>query len=552
MDSRRIVKIAVVVAVVMLLTVGLTLGVEEGAAETYGALSLIPPILAIVLCMVLREPLTALLIAVWSGTIIVNHGNIFTGLTKMGSIMVAQMADSWNASILLFVFIVGGLMSLIFFSGGGHAFVDAVGRRAKTAKWGQFWGWLAGLIVFIDDYANCAWVGNLLRPVEDKLHVSREKFSYIVDSTAAPVSCIAIISTWIGYQVGLIGEALPAGYPEGAYMLFLRGIPYSFYALFAIIMVLLIALTGRDYGPMLAAEYRARTTNQLYREGGRPLSGAVELKVAEKAPRRMVNFIVPVVLLIALSLFFMWLTGGGREAASFSEAISNADAMISILWATIFAWFVALFMYLAQRLGSIGQMMDSFMDGAKMMLYANLILVSAWSIKAICDELGTAPFIVGATAGILSPVVLPLATFVISCIISFCTGTSWGTMGIMVPIVIPLAIAVGTPLPIAIPTVLTGAVFGDHCSPISDTTVMSSTFSGSDHVDHVRTQLPYAITCALVALLCFLLAGIGVPSYVSLIIGVGLLYLILRVMSAREAKRLRITFPLPEWASEKK
>ncbi len=517
---------------------------EEGEEGNYGLWSLVPPILAIILCIVLKEALISLIIAVLVGATILNSGNLWIGLENTANILIEQVADSWNASIILFFFMVGGLMGMIFFSGGGQAFLESISKKANNSKMAQIFAWLGGIVVFIDDYANSAFVGNLFRPLSDKYYVSREKLAYIVDSTAAPVSSIFLISTWIGYQVGLIGESLPEGFDVSPYFLWLKSIPYNFYSILAIAMVGIIAYTGRDFGPMLKAEHRARTTHQLWAEEARPLAGTSELKVAKNASNNSINLWIPIILLIVLSFYFMWSSGGGSSAESFSQAISDADSMFAIFLATLISFFVAVIMYLVQRIATVAELMDSFLNGAQMMVYATLILVSAWAIKAVCDELGTAPYIVNALEGILSPMILPILTFLVSAFIALCTGTSWGTMGIVVPIVIPLGISVGAPLPIVISSVLTGAVMGDHCSPISDTTVMSSTFAGSDHIDHVRTQLPYALTVTLVAVICYLLAGMGIPVVIVLLAGILLLYLLIMIFSSLSAKQLGITFPL--------
>jgi len=517
---------------------------EENGTGSYGILSLIPPILAIILCIVLKEALISLIIAVFVGTTILNSGKFWIGIEETANILVAQVADSWNASIILFFFVVGGLMGMIFFSGGGQAFLESISKKANNSKMAQIFAWLGGIVIFIDDYANSAFIGNLFRPLSDKYYVSREKLAYIVDSTAAPVSSIFLISTWIGYQVGLIGESLPEGINVSPYYLWLNSIPYSFYSILAILMVGIIALTGRDFGPMLKAEYRARTTHQLWAEGARPLAGTSELKIAKNASTKPINLWLPIILLVVLSFYFMWTSGGGSSAESFSQAISDADSMFSIFLATLIAFFVAIIMYLVQRIATVAEIMDSFLNGARMMVYATLILISAWAIKAVCDELGTAPYIVNALEGVLSPMILPILTFLVSCFIAICTGTSWGTMGIVVPIVIPLGISVGAPLPIVISSVLTGAVMGDHCSPISDTTVMSSTFAGSDHIDHVRTQFPYSLTATFVTVICYLLAGMGIPVIVVLLAGVLLLYLLIFILSSLSAKQLGISFPL--------
>ena len=517
---------------------------EEGEEGNYGLWSLVPPILAIILCIVLKEALISLIIAVLVGATILNSGNLWIGLENTANILIEQVADSWNASIILFFFMVGGLMGMIFFSGGGQAFLESISKKANNSKMAQIFAWLGGIVVFIDDYANSAFVGNLFRPLSDKYYVSREKLAYIVDSTAAPVSSIFLISTWIGYQVGLIGESLPEGFDVSPYFLWLKSIPYNFYSILAIAMVGIIAYTGRDFGPMLKAEHRARTTHQLWAEEARPLAGTSELKVAKNASNNSINLWIPIILLIVLSFYFMWSSGGGSSAESFSQAISDADSMFAIFLATLISFFVAVIMYLVQRIATVAELMDSFLNGAQMMVYATLILVSAWAIKAVCDELGTATYIVNALEGILSPMILPILTFLVSAFIALCTGTSWGTMGIVVPIVIPLGISVGAPLPIVISSVLTGAVMGDHCSPISDTTVMSSTFAGSDHIDHVRTQLPYALTVTLVAVICYLLAGMGIPVVIVLLAGILLLYLLIMIFSSLSAKQLGITFPL--------
>jgi len=543
----------ILLGIVILLFIPLTAcAAEEEVIDNYGFWSLIPPILAITLCMILREALISLFLAVWVGATIIHNGNFWAGINKTASTLVSSIADSWNASIILFFFVVGGLMGMIFYSGGGQAFLESVSKKAQNSKMAQIFAWLGGIVIFIDDYANSAFIGNLFRPLSDKYNLSREKLAYIVDSTAAPVSSIFLISTWIGYQVGLIGDSLPEGIGVSPYYLWLKSIPYSFYSILAIIMVGLIAYTGRDYGPMLKAELRARTTGELWAKNSRPLAGTSELKVAKKASLKSINLWLPIVVLVILSFYFMWSTGGGSEAESFSKAISDADSMFSILLATLIAFVLAMIMYITQKIASVAEIMDSFMGGARMMVYATLILISAWSIGSVCDELGTAPYIVSALGGIVSPIILPILTFVISALIAISTGTSWGTMAIVIPIVIPLGVSVGAYLPIVISSVLTGAVMGDHCSPISDTTVMSSTFAGSDHIDHVRTQIPYAITIAIIAAVCYLLAGFGVPVVFVLIVGIALLYFAIYFLSAISARQLGVKFPLDEMIREDK
>ena len=526
---------------------GIALAAEEEAAKNYGFLSLLPPIVAIALCFITKRVLASLFIGVWVGATILVGWNPIGGVTKTLSYIVENAADSWNATILLFDFVVGGLIGLIYLSGGAQAFVKSVTKKVKTARDGQAAAWLFGLVIFFDDYSNTAVVGNAFRAVSDKLRMSREKFSYIVDSTAAPVASIALISTWIGYEVGLIGDAIEGtSVAMAPYTIVLYSIPYRFYSIFAIILVLAIALSGRDYGPMLKAEYRARTTGKVFADGATPLSGGSELKVLEGVPQKTVNMVVPIVVLVVVSIFGMWWTGGGTSAESFTAAISDADAMTALLWGAMFAVIIAIIMYRVQGIGTLADMMDAFVDGAKMMLLANLILLSAWSIGSVSTEMGTAPYVVEAVRGIISPLLLPMIIFLICNVISFATGTSWGTMAITMPIAVPLALALGVPLPLGISAVLTGSVMGDHCSPISDTTIMSSMFAGSDHMDHVKTQIPYAFTASGVAVLAYLAVGSGMSVALVLPLGIVLVGILLYLFSAISAKSAGISLPLAE------
>ncbi len=526
---------------------GIALAAEEEAAKNYGFLSLLPPLVAITLCFLTKRVLASLFIGVWVGASILLGWNPIGGVTKTLGYIVENAADSWNATILLFDFVIGGLIGLIYLSGGAQAFVKSVTKKVKTARDGQIAAWLFGLVIFFDDYSNTAVVGNAFRAVSDKLRMSREKFSYIVDSTAAPVASIALISTWIGYEVGLIGDAIEgASVAMTPYTIVLHSIPYRFYSIFAIILVLAIALSGRDYGPMLKAEYRARTTGKVFADGATPLSGGSELKVLKGVPQKTMNMVVPIVVLVGVSIFGMWWTGGGTSAESFTAAISDADAMTALLWGAMFAVIVAILMYKVQGIGTLADMMDAFIDGAKMMLLANLILLSAWSIGSVCGEMGTAPYVVDAVRGIISPLLLPMVIFLICNLISFATGTSWGTMAITMPIAVPLALSLGVPLPLGISAVLTGSVMGDHCSPISDTTIMSSMFSGSDHIDHVKTQIPYAFTASGVAVLAYLAAGAGMSVALVLPLGIVLVGILLYLFSAISAKSAGISLPLAE------
>jgi len=546
-NQRKITSLLILLIFIFFVLSGIALAAEEEAAKNYGFLSLLPPIVAIALCFITKRVLASLFIGVWVGATILIGWNPIGGVTKTLGYIVENAADSWNATILLFDFVIGGLIGLIYLSGGAQAFVKSVIKKVKTARDGQFAAWLFGLVIFFDDYANTAVVGNAFKPVTDKLGISREKFSYIVDSTAAPVASIALISTWIGYEVGLIGDAIEGtSVAVAPYIIVLQSIPYRFYSIFAILLVLAIALSGRDYGPMLKAEYRARTTGKVFRDGSSPLSGGSDLKVLEGVPQKVMNMVVPLVVLVGVSMFGMWWTGGGTSAESFTAAISDADAMTALLWGASFAVIIAIIMYKIQGIGTLADMMDAFIDGAKMMILANLVLLTAWSIGSVCSEIGTAPYVVEAVRGVVSPVLVPMVIFLICNLISFATGTSWGTMAIAMPIAVPLALSLGVPLPLAISAVLTGSVMGDHCSPISDTTIMSSMFAGSDHIDHVKTQIPYALTASGVAVLAYIAAGTGMSVALVLPLGIVLVGILLYLFSAISAKSAGISLPLAE------
>lgn len=514
----------------------------------FGIWSLAPPVVAIVLCIVTRQVLLSLFLGILIGGTMAHGGNVFAGFTQTLGWMVDNVSDSWNATILVFTFAIGGVIGLWVLSGGTIGFADLIARRVRSPRGSQLGTYLGGWVVFLDDYANCVAVGTTFRSLSDKFRVSKEKLSFIVDSTAAPVATIFLISSWIGYEIGLIGDSLPEAAIMTPYMYFLYSIPYKFYSVMLLVLVFIIALWRRDYGPMLKAEHRARTTGKLIRDGGRPLGGGVEFDVVERVKYRAFNMWVPLVILIGMAVFCMWWTGGGPEAESFTAAISDADAATALLWAAMTALIVSLAMNLGQRLGGLTRNMDAVVRGVTMMIFACTILVLAWSIKSACDAVGTAPYLVVLLEGIISPIWLPIGIFVICAIISFCTGTSWGTMGIIMPLAIPLAWAIGADLVIAISAVLTGAIFGDHCSPISDTTILSSTFTGSDHIDHVNTQLPYALTAAILAAILYILAGAGVPVIAVLAIGVAALVVAVYILSKLWSRMTGISQPIPEVA----
>ena len=537
---------------------------EAGAEATdrpdVGWLAVLPALLAIAAALAFRQVIVALFLGVWAGAWIATGDPAtgwFTGLFATLQVYVlAALADSDHAAIILFTLMIGGTVGLIQKNGGTSAIVDVATRWARSAGRGQLATALLGTAVFFDDYANTLIVGGTMRPITDRLRVSREKLAYIVDSTAAPIACLALATTWIGYEVGLIGTAIAAlpDYDEAAYSVFLNSIPYSFYPILALFFVYAIALSKRDFGPMLAAERRARGTGQLFRPGSNAEAAEAEAEAMEPppdAPRRLVNAVLPIAVLVVGVLLGLYLTGSAavREAGdvlTFKNVIGAANSYTAMMWASLASVLVAVVLTVGQRILTLTEAMDAWYAGMRTMLLAVVILVLAWALAGVNEALGTADFLVTLLSGALSPGFVPAIVFVLAAATAFATGSSWGTMGILMPLVIPLAWGVLAAdglhtsgeyhhiIYSTVSAVLAGSVWGDHCSPISDTTILSSLASSCDHIDHVRTQLPYALTVGGVALfLGTLPTGFNVPWWVMLPVCVTVLLAVVRFVGQR-------------------
>ncbi len=510
-----------------------------------GWVSITPPILAIFVALTLRNVIPALLMGVWLGAAALRSftpTGILGGLLDSFQVYVTEaLADEDHAAIILFSLMIGGMVGIITRNGGMASIVRMMGTRAKTAIGGQISVWLMGLMIFFDDYSNTLVVGNTARPLTDHLKISREKLAYIVDSTAAPVVCLALITTWIGYEVGLIQEAL-AGIPEieaAAYTVFLHSIPYSFYPILAVIFVLAVASTGRDMGPMYKAELRARNGQvSPVSVDDLPSMQGEELEPKPNIPMRAVNAFIPLIVLIVALIVGIYVTGYGEEKP-IRDIIGDANAYKAMMWASLLGALTAAVLTIGQRILNAHETVDAWYGGARAMLFAMIILVLAWALAGVTAHLHTADYLVTILADTLPVALVPATVFILSAITAFTTGTSWGTMGILMPLVIPLCWAVMTVngvndaahmhiLYSAIACNLAGAVWGDHCSPISDTTVLSSMASGCDHIEHVRTQLPYAMLVGAVGIAVGTIpAGYGFPPVMSIIIGVAVLVAIL-------------------------
>lgn len=520
-----------------------------------GWISILPPLIAILLALVYHRVVPSLFFGVWIGAVLaigLTPWGVFKGLLDTFEVYVLQaVTDGGHAAIILFSLMIGGMVGIISKNGGTLGIVDRLTGWANDSRRGQVATSLLGIAIFFDDYANTLIVGNTMRPVTDRLRISREKLAYLVDSTAAPVSCLAFVTTWIGYEVGLVGTAIAGieGFSEGAYSVFLNSIPYSFYPILALFFVFVIANSGLDFGPMHKAETRARTTGEVLGPDAKvdeAASEGDELEPLPDTPHRAFNAIIPVVVLVGAVLVGLYATGveaAGPEA-SLREIIGQADSYTALMWGSLLGVLTAAALSLGQGLLDLEQTVEAWYEGLKSMLFAMIILVLAWALSSITEVLHTADFLISVLGETLPPGVVPALVFVLSAATAFATGSSWGTMGILMPLVVPLSWAVLARNGMADPAhyhvlyssvscVLAGSVWGDHCSPISDTTILSSMASGCDHIEHVRTQLPYAMSVGIVGLfLGTLPAGFGMPWWIGLALGAGVLLVALWMLGS--------------------
>ena len=515
-------------------------------------ISILPPFVAILLALTLRQVIPALFAGVWLGAWAINGfslAGLWFGLLQAFQVhILTAFSDPDRGAIILFSLMIGGTVGIISRNGGMQGIVNRIVTWADTARRACLATATMGLAIFFDDYANTLVVGNTMRPVTDSMRVSRAKLAYIVDSTAAPVACLALVTTWIGYEVGLIGESI-ARLPdlhEEAYLLFLSTIPYSFYPLLAIAFVFMVASSGRDFGPMLKAELNARENGNeaLEQLGSSMAEDCAPIDAIEGKPQRAINAVLPIFVLVLGVMASLYVTGKESFAsadASLKDIIGAADSYKSLMWGSLLGMVTAVALTLAQRIMTLEEVVNSWYKGMRTMIYAMIILVLAWALGGITDILETANFLVSILGDALPVELLPALVFILAAGTAFATGSSWGAMGILVPLIIPLTWAVmkasGMSGPedmhllySSIAAVLGGSVWGDHCSPISDTTILSSMASGCDHIEHVRTQMPYALLVGFIAIATGSIpVAYGMPWWIGLVVGAGLLYLILHL-----------------------
>ena len=520
--------------------------------------SILPPLLAVALALIFKEVITALLAGIWLGALAVaGYDPVQATWRLVDDYIVNAAGDTGgHTQIIIFSLLLGGMVGLISKNGGTMGVVRAVAPLARNRRRGKLATALAGLAIFFDDYANTLVVGNTMRPITDRLKVSREKLAYLVDSTAAPVAALVPISTWVGYEVSLIGDGLgsaagQAGGTEGAflaglspYAVFIQTIPYLFYPLLALTFVFLTSAMNRDFGAMARAEARAAAGRGLFREGAMLATDTKEgfVQAKEGTPHRWWNAGLPVLTVVLVVLGGLYTSGraAAGTGASLMDIFGAADPFSTLLWGSLAGCIVAAVLSIGQRLLTVHECVDAWVGGVKAMMIAMVILTLAWSLGAVTTDVGTAAYLSQLLGGNLPLFLLPALVFVTSGAMAFATGTSWTTMAILIPLVIPLTVSLaggtgfadGSLYGILLATtssVLAGAIWGDHCSPISDTTVLSSTAAACDHVDHVRTQLPYAVLVGAVGLVLGSVGtSLGLPNWIALLGGVAVLAVVLR------------------------
>ncbi|MEE9430479.1 MAG: Na+/H+ antiporter NhaC family protein [Melioribacteraceae bacterium] len=500
-----------------------------------GWFSIVPPLLAILLALLLRQVLVALLSGIYIGLLFIYNFNPITALLRLiDTNLFNSIIDPDHLYVIMFTLLIGGVVGVISKNGGTVGLANQITKLAKTPRSGMLASWFMGVVIFFDDYANSLIIGNMMRPITDKLRISREKLAYIVDSTAAPIASLVIISTWIGYELGLIGEGLKAiGSTQNAYEVFIQTLPYRFYPIAAIFFVFITSYFQRDFGPMYKAEVKARKFGIIDYENEKNKDALKDARF-ENENAKWFNGAIPILIILFGTIIGLFYTGilsleaSGISNYGIQEIISHSDSYKSLLWSSFIAGMIAVFLTVTQKINKLEEAIKSWHSGVQTMLIAVIILVLAWGISSITEELKTADYVISLLSDSLNPHFLPALVFIVAGLISFATGTSWGTMAIVMPIVIPMAATISstegllqadTHLIIVgvISSVLAGSVWGDHCSPIADTTILSSMASKCNHIDHVKTQLPYAVLVGVVSLILGdLLTAFGVSPYIAI------------------------------------
>jgi len=465
----------------------------------YGWLSIIPPLLAIVLAIATRQVFISLFLGIFAGWVILSDWNIFTGLASSIESLINVFQSPGNTRVIIFCALIGALITLTQRSGGVNGFVEWVQNRnlARTPRSAASLSGIIGFLIFIESSICCLIAGSVSRPLFERLRISREKLAYILDSTSAPKCVLIPLNAWGAYVIGLLElEGV-----EEPIQVFLESIPFNFYAIFVILMVAFIIVTFKDFGPMKKAEERARTTGKTIADGAVPMvsDDITSIEAKSNIPYRAVNMILPVLAMIIMMPVGLYITGDGN--------ITAGTGSTSVLWSVIAAITVAGILPVWQRILSFREVFDLSLKGIGGLMPLAIVMTLAFAIGDTSRELGTGVYVASIADDFLQPTYVAAIIFVTSAFIAFSTGTSWGVFAIMVPIAVPTALIMDVSLPLSLAAVLGGGVFGDHVSPISDTTLVSSMAAASDHIDHVRTQLPYAMIAAIAATVFYVIFG---------------------------------------------
>lgn len=484
--------------------------------------ALVPAIVAIGLALITKEVYSSLFVGILMGALLYSGFQFELTITHIFSDgIIGVLSDSYNVGILVFLVILGAMVSLMNKAGGSAAFGQFAADHIKNRVGAQLATILLGVLIFIDDYFNCLTVGSVMRPVTDKFKVSRSKLSYLIDATAAPVCIIAPISSWAAAVTGFVEG-------EDGFSIFIRAIPYNFYAILTIVMMVGMVVMKTEFGKMKEHEKNAARTGDLFTTEGRPYENAKEEKISTKGG--VIDLLIPIAALIVCCVIGMIYTGGFFEGVGFVEAFSNSDASLGLTLGSFFGLIITIILYQIRRVLSFKECMDCIPEGFRAMVPAILILTFAWTLKAMTDSLGADLYVAGlvqSSAGAFMNF-LPAIIFVVGCFLAFATGTSWGTFGILIPIVVAV-FQNGDPqmMIMSISACMAGAVCGDHCSPISDTTIMASAGAQCEHVNHVTTQLPYAVLAAVVSFVTYIVAGFVKSAWIALPVGIVLMLAVL-------------------------
>ena len=531
--TRVLLLVAVVACIAMMLSVG-CFAVEEGESFAYNTLwAALPPVIAIGLALITKEVHSSLFLGILVGAMMyANFDFMGTFVHVFEDGIIANLSDSYNVGILIFLVILGTMVQLMNAAGGSAAFGKWSTEHIKSRTAAQLAVVCLGVLIFIDDYFNCLTVGSVMRPLSDKHKISRAKLAYLIDATAAPVCIIAPVSSWAAAVTGFVDGV------DGL-DLFISAIPYNYYALLTILMMVAMAIMKVEFGPMAVHEHNAIEKGDIYTTPDRPYENATNTVPSSKG--KVLDLVFPILVLIVMCVIGLIYSGGFFDGGvGFAEAFSNADASIGLTYGSFFAFVITIVWYVIRRVLTFRQMMDLIPEGFKAMVPAILILTFAWTLKTMTDSLGLkhyiADIVLGFSDGMMS--MLPAVIFVIGCIMSFATGTSWGTFGVLIPIVVAAYTEPGvgfTPGYESIGTILVsacmaGAVCGDHCSPISDTTIMASAGAQCNHLNHVQTQLPYALSCAAISFVAYIFAGFIQNAVICLLIAFAMMIGFLFVM----------------------